>query len=109
MSADVRELAGDLRRCEERGRHIRASSHNTDSCPHRMDDESRQAEFDRYDEAMELVLRSTRSVSAALVPPPTDMPDEEPRIEISLAEYERLAGYIGQYGRLRALLHELVR
>lgn len=65
-----------------------------------------QAEFDRYDEAIERVLRATSSVSCQLVP--AERPDEEPDVRLSLAEYERMSRHLHDLGQLREALGKLL-
>ena len=64
------------------------------------------AEKERYHLAFERVVKATSSASAKLVDAPR--PDEEPRVELSLAEYERMSRHLETYGDLRAAIGKLL-
>lgn len=94
----------DLERCGRLGRHQYTNTHASADCPHRLADPKLQAQWDRFDEAQQTVLRATSSTHFGATP------DEAGRLKVSMSleEFERLAAHIGRLGQLKRLLRELV-
>lgn len=94
----------DLERCERLGRHQCSDTHASADCPHRPADPKLQAQWDRYDQAIETVLRATGSTHIGAKPDD----DGHLKVTMSIDEFQRLASHIGRLGRLKAMLRELV-
>lgn len=97
-------LLQDARRCRLRGRHDpNFTNHSQPECPVQVTPQL-QAQWDRFDEVQEIVLQTTSSTHFGAEP------DEAGRLVVSMSldEFQRLASYIGQLGRLRSILRELL-